>query len=168
VIFLTREEIGERKAYIAQYTDAKDILFRYGIDVRGNRCRGFCHGSRDYDITVFRDGVKCWVCNKYMDVFDIVQHFEHCDYWTAFQILGGTDVIDDSAKKKMEEAKKRRDFMIACEKKRKNNIAKIVKKLNEYSANLKNCEPLTDEWADNYNKWQYCMYLFDYFTEKKK
>ena len=40
-----------------------------------------------------------------MDIFDIVQHFEHCNFWTAFQILGGTDEVDKKTEELIQKAR---------------------------------------------------------------
>lgn len=165
---MTKQEIQDRKVYILRNTNAKDILFRYGVTVKNNRCKGFCHNGKDYNVKVFHNGTQCFVCGKSMDVFRIVQHFENCDYWTSFQILGGTDEIDEKAKEKMRLNKIENDKIIAAEKKRKEKIKFIVEKINLYQKLEKQYDPLSDEWCFCKNRLFYWLYLFEHFTEKER
>ena len=165
---MTKEQINERKAYLISTVDAKDILSRYGIKINHGRCKGFCHNGKDYNLKVFRDGTQCFVCGKKMDIFEIVQHFEHCNYWTAFQILGGTDEVDEKTERIMRETNIRKQQIIDRERKRKEKVKIIVDKINLYSRLLKDQEPLSEEWCFCYNRWFYWMYLFEYFTSEKE
>ena len=164
---MTKEEIENKKAYLIQTVDARDILVRYGIRINNNRCKGFCHNGKDYNVKVFRNGTQCFVCGKSMDIFDIVQHFEHCNFWTAFQILGGTDEVDKKTEELIQKARIEKEKQIQAEKKKKEKIAKIIRMINGYSKLLKQCDPLSDEWCYCYNRWQYWIYLLEYFTEKE-
>lgn len=163
---MNKDEIKERKLYLIQTINAKDILFRYGVKILDNRCKCFFHGGKDYNAKVFRNGITCFVCNKSFDIFDIVRHFEYCDFWTAFQILGGTEEIDEKTKQKMEIERKKHEQMMLLEKKRKEKIRQICKKINLYQGLIIHTDPLSDEWCYCVNKIQYWMYLFEYFTEK--
>lgn len=164
---MTRQEVSEKKIYLKQTIDCKDVLARYGVKIRGGRCVGFCHNGKDLNVKVFRDGIQCFVCGKRMDIFEIVQHFENCDFWTAFQILGGTDNIDNSTKEKIRLAAIKREQERLKEEKQKQTIAYINAKINEYRRLLSYCEPLSSEFAYCYKKWQYCLYLNEYFTSSK-
>ena len=164
---MTKQEVYEKKIYLKQTINAKDVLSRYGVSVRGDRCVGFCHNGKDLNVKVFRDGIQCFVCHKSMDIFEIVQHFENCDFWTSFQILGGTDEIDSATKEKMRLASIKREQENLREYKRKRNIEKINAKISEYRRLLNYCEPLSSEFAYCLKKWQYCIYLNEYFTKTK-
>lgn len=165
---MTKEEIKERKLYLISTTNARDILFRYNVKIIGNRCKCFFHGGKDYNAKVFHNGISCFVCNTSFDIFQIVQHFERCDFWTAFQILGGTDEIDESTKEKMRLNKIENDRLDAAEKKQKDIKRRIVEKINLYQKLEKQCEPMSDEWCFCKNRLFYWLYLFEHFTEKEK
>ena len=59
-----------------------------------------------------------------MDIFDIVQHFEHCNFWTAFQILGGTDEVDKKTEELIQKARIEKEKQIQAEKKKKEKNCK--------------------------------------------
>jgi len=171
---MTKEDIQNKKAYLIATTNAKNILFRYGVKIKGNRCRSFCHNSKDYDTKVFHNGIQCFSCGSRMDIFEIVQHFEHCDFWTSFQILGGTDEIDEKTKKKMEEVRLQQEREILLSRNRKQKIAIIVKKLQLFNKLAKEYEPknqdeeFSEEWCFLKNMIFYWEYLFEYYTEKER
>jgi len=163
---MTNEQIQERKAYLIQTIDARDVLSRYGVKISKSRCRGFCHKGNDPDsIKIFKNGTQCFVCGTRMDVFKIVQHFENCDFWTAFQILGGTDCVDEKTERIMAESRRKRDMEIEFERKRKEKVKIICGKINLYNRLIRENKPLSDEWCFCQNRWFYWMYLFEYFTE---
>lgn len=164
---MTKEEIRAKKLYLKSTINAKDVLSRYGLIVRGGRCRGFCHNGKDLNVKVFRDGIQCFVCHKSMDIFQIVQHFENCDFWTAFQILGGTDDIDNETKEKMRIAARKREEENLKRSKKERNLKIINNKISEYRKMLNYCKPLSDEFAYCLKKLQYCKYLNEYFTKTK-
>lgn len=65
----------------------QDVLQRYGVEIRRGRCRGFCHDGRDLNMQVSDRIAYCHVCHAKYDVFDIVMHFEQCDFATAKRLL---------------------------------------------------------------------------------
>lgn len=162
---MTKQQIQAKKEYLIQTVNAKDVLVRYGVRINNNRCKGFCHNGKDLNVKVFGNGTQCFVCNKSMDIFDIVQHFENCNFWTAFKILGGTDDIDEKTERIMREARKKRELEVLAEKKRKEEVAKIIKMSNEYKRLLENCYPLSNDWCYYYKEWQYWMRLYENKTK---
>ena len=83
-----------------------DILQRYGIRTARGMCSCPFHGGDSHpSMKVYRDGYKCFACNAHGDVVDFVRNMEHCDFKTAFAILGGTHEHDTA---KMREIEKRR------------------------------------------------------------
>lgn len=164
---MTNEQRQEKKAFLLQTIDASDVLYMYGVKITRNRCRGFCHNGNDPDsVKVFRNGIQCFVCGARMDIFNIVRYFEHCDYMTAFNILGGSDEIDEKTKKIMAESKKKRDAEIEESRKRTEKIQTITSKINMYNWFFKQLKPMSDEWCYCKDRWFRWMYLFEYYTEK--
>lgn len=69
----------------------KEILNRYGIEVRNNMCSCPFHGQdRHPSAKVFKDGLNCFTCGWNGDIFKFIQDYEKCDFKTAFLMLGGT------------------------------------------------------------------------------
>ena len=166
---MTNEEFDERKLYLKQTIKVKDVLFRYGIKVERNRCRGFCHNGKSQDtLKVFDDGVQCFAGCGCMDIFQIVQHFEHCDFMTAFRILGGEEEsLDENTKRKMAAEREKEKHRIERERKRKEKIKHICKVIDLYQTLELEHEPLSDEWCYCKNKLCYWIYLLDYYLDLK-
>lgn len=55
-------------------------LKMYGWDIKRGRCRGFCHSGHDYNMVVDDYNCYCFVCSQSFDIFDIVMHFENCNF----------------------------------------------------------------------------------------
>ena len=144
-----------------------EVLARYGIDARRGRCKGFCHSGKDMNAKVTRDFYYCYVCDKGMDIFEIVQWFENCDFKTAFELLGGSDKPSFTAYIKASQSKKRRE----SEKKRnhlkKEQLRKIQLLITAYRSLIAEAEPLSDLWCYCQNKLQYQIYLLESHDEKR-
>lgn len=96
---MTKDEIREN-------TSMKDVLARYGVDVKNNRCRCFIHGGHNYNLSIYKDkAVHCFVCGESLDVFGVVQHFENCDFREAMKILGSGEPCTPTAKLKVRMAR---------------------------------------------------------------
>lgn len=68
-----------------------DVAARYGIKVKRNMCSCPFHGADKHpSMKIYKDGFKCFTCNKAGDVFTFVQEIENCDFKQAFYILGGS------------------------------------------------------------------------------
>jgi hypothetical protein len=77
------------KDYIRATVSVPSLLEGYGVQIRHGRCRGFCHGGRDYNMAVSEHICHCFVCNQSFDCFAVVMFFEGCDFMAAFEKLGG-------------------------------------------------------------------------------
>ena len=85
---MTKEEIDERKQILLDTVSVPDILYRYGVSVRNGRCKAICHEGNNYTVKVSHGLYYCFKCNRSMDIFDITMHFNNCDFWTAFEVIG--------------------------------------------------------------------------------
>ena len=75
---------------IRETTSITEVLKRYGVDIKRGRCKCFEHNGHDLNMSIYRDKVAhCFVCGVNVDVFDVVKHFEQCDFKKAYRILGG-------------------------------------------------------------------------------
>jgi len=164
---LTREEIEERKEALRATISVPDILSRYGVKVRGNRCQGFCHDGKDYNMKVFKTGCRCFVCDKSMDIFDITMHFEYCDFWTAFELLGGTEKPSFTAIRKAKSAIKEREDRNIRQHKIDVELRRIRAYVTAYRNIIKTSEPYSDLWCYVQNKLPYQIYLLELQDEKR-
>ena len=162
---MTKEEIDERKEYLKSTISAPSILSKYGVKIVRNRCKGFCHDGKDLNMKVFKDGCNCFVCHKTMDIFDITMHFNHCDFWTAFELLGGTEKPSFTATIKANKAKRERDLQIAKARKEKEELRWINAYITVYRNLIEQSEPLSDDWCYYMNKLQYQIYIQECVTE---
>jgi hypothetical protein len=164
---LTREELDERKEYLKRTISAPSILEKYGVKIVRNRCKGFCHNGKDYNMKVFKDGCNCFVCNKSMDIFDITMHFNRCDFWTAFELLGGTEKPSFTATIMASKAKRERDRQIAKAEQEKEKLRLANANITAYRNLVERSKPLSDDWCYYYNKLQYQIYIQECMTEKR-
>lgn len=138
---------------IKQTVSMRDVLSRYGVQVRGNMCCCPIHGERHPSMKVFKDGYKCFACNSNGDIFKFVQEMEKCDFKTAFTILGGTykqaenktqrKLIQNKYERQKTEKKKKEDFEIQFRKRLENAIFKcrdLIPVLPAYHSDWCTCQ----------------------------
>lgn len=158
------EKLRDKKKYIIDTTDMRDVLSRYGVKIRGDRvkCPITDHGRGDPSAKVFKDGVKCWTCNKTYNVFDIVMKYEHCDFATAFNILGGNIEMTDERKVRIEEAKRLRNLELQKEK-------DYWLELYHLANTIKFCEKMLKEnKLEFYHLWQLSCWRWDELFKREK
>ena len=143
-----------------------DVLSRYGIEVKRGRCRGFCHSGKDLNAKVSRDFYYCYVCGAGMDVFEIVQWFEKCDFKTAFELLGGTEKPSFKAYVKASQSKKMREAERIRAKQKKLEQRSIYMMITACRNLIEESEPFSDIWCYCQNKLQYQLYLLEAIDEK--
>jgi peptide methionine sulfoxide reductase MsrB len=170
VRILTKEEVEERKEILKATITVPDVLSRYGIEVKRGRCTPICHEPRIHNAKNAKvsDGLYyCFPCDKTMDIFDITMHFNNCDFWTAFELLGGTEKPSFTSVVKANKAKRERDQRIAKERKEKDSLKQIQMYITAYRNIIAEEEPFSELWCYCINKLQYQLYLHEYYTEKR-
>lgn len=160
VIPLTSEEI---KAI----TSVPDILARYGVEVKRGRCKAICHDGKKYTAKVSDDLYYCFKCNVNMDIFDIVMHFDNCDFRTAYELLGGIEKPSFTARVKANQTKIKRNHRIINEQKEKAKSNKMHTYITAYRNIIAEEEPFSDPWCYCMNKLQYQIYLLELQVEKR-
>lgn len=154
---MTSEEIK------AQYS-MKSIVERYGIKV--NRT-GFCScpfhsGDRTPSMKIYAKDYHCHACGANGDIFSFVQGMEHCDFKTAFMMLGGEyEKPSLNSRLNVYKAKRARETKRAEELRLKKKMSLNNLLISVYVRWLKRFEPLSDEWCDTYNALQYQLYIFE-------
>ena len=168
MIVLTKEEIDERKQILLDTVSVPDVLSRYGIPIKWKRCKGWCHGGKDLNMKVFRNGCHCFVCGKSYDIFDITMHFNNCDFWTAFELLGGTEKPSFSAVRKAKLALKEREQRNIKERAEKAELKRIRMYITAYRDIISTSEPFSDLWCECQNQLQLELYHLEYMTDEEK
>lgn len=159
---MTKDEI---KATLTMH----DVLLRNGIKVNRN---GFItcpfHTEKTASMKIFGDSFYCFACGAYGDIFDMEMQLNHCDFRTAYEILGGGEkpswravVIANKAKRLREEADRE-----ATEEKLK--IKTVALYITAYRKLIEISEPFSDIWCYCINKLQYQEYLLETYLELDK
>lgn len=164
---MTKEEIEERKELLIATVPVADVLARYGVKVKQRRCKGFCHNGKDFNMKVFRDGCHCFVCGRSFDIFDITMQFENCDFWTAFEILGGTEEMSFTSQRKAKTALRERQKRIAAAEKKKAELKRIRVYITAYRGLIAISEPFSDIWCECINQLQLELYHLECMTESE-
>lgn len=147
----------------AQYS-MKSIVERYGIKM--NRT-GFCScpfhsNDRTPSMKIYEKDYHCHACGANGDIFSFVQGMEHCDFKTAFMMLGGEyEKPSLNSRLNVYKAKRARETKRAEELRLKKKMSLNNLLISVYVRWLKRSEPLTDEWCDTYNALQYQLYIFE-------
>ena len=157
---LTKEEI---KAI----TTVQEVLQRFGVEVKRGRCRGFCHGGKDLNVKVSDGFYFCYVCNKGMDIFDITMELNHCDFHTAFELLGGTEKPSFTTTIKANKARREREQRVLKERRNKAELGQITSYITAYRNIMQEENRMSELYAYCYNKLQYQLYLLELQTEKR-
>lgn len=163
---MTEVEIAERKEYLRVTVSAKEVLYRFGVAVKHNRCRGFCHGGKDLNMKVFHDGCHCFVCSKSFDIFDITMELNSCDFWTAFELLGGTEKPSFKTSRIAKQAIRERDTRIAQQRAEELKLRQIQMYITAYRQIIQIEEPYSDLWCYAQDKLPYQLYLLEEYIER--
>jgi hypothetical protein len=163
---LTKDEIDKRKEQLKHEHTVLEILNQYGIKVNRGRCKAICHDGKKYTAKVSDNLYFCFKCNRNMDIFDIVMHFTNCDFWTAFESLGGTEEISFATYRKTRIAILEREKAKEELRKKKMKLREITTCIGFYQRILKRNEPLSDKWCHAMNSLQYQLYLFESYNER--
>jgi hypothetical protein len=166
VSILTDDEIKERKEYLRYTVTMSEVLNRYGIKVKWGRCKGFCHDGKDFNMKVFRNGCHCFVCGKSFDVFDVTMMLCSCDFWTAFELLGGTEKQSFTTSRKAKQAVRDREQRIAWQRKEELKLREIRMYITAYRKIIQTEPPFSDLWCYAQDHLPYQLYLLEIYSER--
>lgn len=155
------------KDEIKATTTVPQILARYGVQVRYGRCKAICHNGSRLTAKVSDEFYFCFKCNHSMDIFDIVMHFEGCDFCTAFEILGGSDKPSFKAQMLANKARKEREQKELREREIKAQKRQINGFIKAYRLLIAGTEPLSDEWCFYKNGLEIQLGLLELLTESR-
>ena len=149
---------------IKQTTSMENVLNQYGIKVRNKQCSCPFHGADKHpSMQVFSDGFKCHACGVHGDIFGFVQMYEHCDFKTAFRILGGTykqmkPLERKVVKTQYQREKEERDRKEKAEADFKYHLARTLSALRIV---LQMYEPMSDMWAYAQHQLPWLEYVWE-------
>lgn len=155
------------KDEIKAITTVPEVLQRYGIQVKRGRCKAICHDGNNLTAKASDNLYFCFKCNKQMDIFDITMHFNHCDFRTAFELLGGIEKPSFKATILASKARKEQEQRVARENKKKAELGQITTLITAYRDIIREENRISDLCAYCYNKLQYQLYLLESMTEKR-
>lgn len=152
---MTRDEIKQNNSMI-------DVIGRYGL--KPNRA-GFIScpfhtGDRTPSMKIYKRDYHCHACGANGDIFSFVMGMEHCDFKTAFSILGGTyeknTFSSELARYQLEKRRKMAQKELEKQQARKELNNSLI---TLYRAYMKRSEPFSEVWCDCYNALQYQLYI---------
>ena len=141
-----------------------EIMSQYNVTVRGNMCRCPFHGKdRHPSMKVFKDGANCFTCGWNGDIFKFVQEMEHCDFKTAFYLLGGTYEHKSEkervlSNKKIERSRKEAEKLSRAEHDFKMLLSKSIRRCRLM---IIGSEPMSDTWCFAQDKLPYLVGVWD-------
>lgn len=160
---MTREQMQTRKEELKYINTVPDVLSRYGVMTKRDRCIPFCHDSKNYNAKVSNGLYYCFVCNKSMDIFDITMHFNHCDFLTAFEILGGNEKPSFTTVTKARQAKLRIEKEKRLKQELQRHIKEIVLTIAALRKIINESEIFSDNWCWAQNQYAYQIQLLEHY-----
>lgn len=145
----------------------RDILDRCNIKVdRSGFCKCVFHkGDNTASMKIYKNSFYCFGCNKGGDIIEFVKLYQGLDFKEACKWISGEDL-----------SRRSKDMITAAtirRNKRKEKEAQLNKELREvnkaFSGLWNKCltaEPLSEEWANAYNKWQLLTYKQETILEE--
>lgn len=153
------------KDEIKAITTVPDVLRRYGTEVKRGRCKPICHSTSGYNAKVTDGLYYCFVCNRTMDIFDITMELNHCDFRTAFELLGGSEKPSFKATILADKARREREQRLADELNKKARMSHISNLITAYRSIMEEENRMSDLYAYCLHKCQYQIYLLEFYTE---
>lgn len=157
---MTKEEIKDLYSM-------KDILERYGLP-QPNRAGFICcpfHKEKTASMKIYPKDFNCFGCGANGDIFTFVMLMDGISFREAFSELGGDYENSFSARLKIYQAQKEREMKRKTEEKLKQKRELNYLLMGVYRKLLDRLEPLSDAWADVYNRLQYQEYLWEILND---
>jgi len=134
--------------YIKHTTKMEDVLNRYGIQVKNNKCLCIFHSDTTPSMSIKDNKLHCFVCHRSADVFDVVKELEGCSFKDAYTILGGS--YNNNAtleeKKKVTQAIKLQDEQKKLQQEQRLKHMKLCADISDLRKKISELEPFSEEW----------------------
>lgn len=151
---------------IKQSVSMHEVVERYGY--HPNRA-GFIscpfHKEKTASMKIYKGSYHCYGCHKNGDIFSFVMGIEHCDFKTAFSILGGTyehSKTDFSNKIRQEKFRRQREEEQKREHFQEQFKQEILLTWNLVKAAIRNYEPYSDTWCYSINQEPWLIGLWEH------
>ena len=155
---------------IKQSVSMREVVERYGYHPNraGFISCPFHHGDRTPSMKIYKRDYHCHACGANGDIFSFVMGMEHCDFKTAFKMLGGSYKAKSDHQRNLyhyhlEKRKQNELKRLQKKEKEKKQVNAEIKKYREIS---QKSEAFSDEWTNAMNKLEYLFYKFDYLMEQ--
>lgn len=151
----------------------EDVLAMYGLP-KPNRAGFICcpfHKEHTPSMKIYPKDYHCFGCGANGDVFSFVRQYEGISFKEAFLRLGGT--YENHAENSF--AEKRRKYQLAMkrrtlEKQRAENERtkrELREEIKMLYWHIRLFPPLSEEWCEAYNRFEYALYHLEYLMTKR-
>jgi DNA primase len=136
----------------------RDILDRLNISInRNGYCKCVFHKEDTASMKVYENSYYCFGCNKGGDIVDFVKDYYGLDFKEACKWISGEELTKRSDFQ-ISAAKIRRQKKFEKEMQLKQELRTVNKAFDGLWDKYINAEPLSEEAAEAYNKWQILTY----------
>lgn len=137
----------------------KEILDRCGIQVDRH---GFCNcplhkGDRTASMKVYEKDFYCFGCGKGGDFITFVKLYQGLNFQEACEWISG-ETLTRKTKRQLAVAQIKRREKENALKRTKEELKQVNDSFSGLWHSLLTSEPFSDEWTENYNKWQLLCY----------
>lgn len=144
----------------------RDILDRCNISVnRSGFCRCVFHKEDTASMKIYREGFYCFGCNKGGDIIDFIKDYQGLDFKDACKWIAGEELTTRS-KAQITAANIRRNRRQEKESRLNTELKEVNKGFEGLWQRYLNADPLSDDWATAYNKWQLLVYKQETILEE--
>lgn len=140
---MTKEEIKKN-------VTMREVVERYGLKVNraGFISCPFHQGDHDPSMKIYKDSFHCFGCGADGDVFTFVRNMEHCDFKTAFEILGGTYSKPTAADRIARQVRKLQQASASRKKqKERDERMELMRRIEDARRRGEDSVPFSDEWC---------------------
>ena len=151
----------------------RDILDRCNIQVdRGGFCKCVFHkGDNDPSMKIYDKSFYCFGCGATGDIITFVMNHVGLPFKEACEWISGEE-LSDRTRTQIAVAKIRKKSTVKERQELKEDMQKVTDGIADYWQRYKEAtpvsmtEPFSDEYAENYNKWQLLCYEQDCIEEQ--
>lgn len=157
---MTKEEIKDLYSM-------RDILERYGLP-QPNKAGFICcpfHKEKTASMKIYPKDFNCYGCGANGDIFTFVMMMDSLSFKEAFKVLGGETDNSFSTRKKIYQAKKKREMQRKTEEKLKQKRELNYLLMDLYRSWISRLEPFSDAWCDTVKALQHQEYLWEVLND---
>lgn len=155
---------------IKQSVSMREVVEGYGIRIDR---KGFCccpfHKEKTGSMKVYKDSYNCFGCSANGDIFSFVMGMEHCDFKTAFKMLGGSYKQKSDHQRNLYHyhLQKRKEKEIKDAQRAEQEKKEVIEEIRMQKLFKKLSPVFSDDWCEAVNRLEYLFYKLEYLTEKR-